>query len=165
MSLDIILIISFAGIFTGLLLYLFSSDKQIINLYFKVVNKLKFDDFPKTDFTEFKLSIFTIAMDCIIFLMILGLAYSVVKEEIKIYQIIILAVLFLIPVIIWNQSVGQKLLHIKVLKLSGFTNTNSLLFLLRYILHIILLPLNILLYLKYKVLIHNVIFKTYEIQE
>lgn len=165
MSLDTVLIISFAGILIGLLLYLFSSDEKIINFYSKIFTSLKFDELPKTTLQEFKLSIFAIVIDCIVFLMILGLVYSILKEEIKFYQIIVLAIIFLIPVFKWKQSIGQKLLHIKVLKINGLKSRNPFFFLMRYILQILFLPLNIIFYLRYKILIHNLIFKTYEEQE
>ena len=176
MSLDSVLIISFTGIFVGIILLLFSNDKEINNNFFTIKTKSRkiFYSLEQTYKKRLEKSIDVNTYDLrfyaqIIDLIFIGMLVIVIKyysDEINMLLIVSISiVLFFLPIILWRQSLGQKFMHLKVYNWDNEPIKDFDIIFLRYLLKYLLCPISLITFLKNKFLFHDILFKTYEKQE
>lgn len=125
MSLDSVLIISFTGIFVGIILLLFSNDEEIKNNFFTIKTKSGkiFYSLEQTykkrleksiDANTYDLRFYAQIID-LIFIGMLVIISNYYSNQINMLLIVSVSiVLFFLPIILWRQSIGQKFMHLKV---------------------------------------------------
>lgn len=176
MSLDSVLIISFTGIFVGIILLLFSNDEEIKNNFFTIKTKSGkiFYSLEQTykkrleksiDENTYDLRFYAQIIDLVFIGMLVIFINYYSDEKYVVFLVLASILLFFLPLFLWRQSLGQKFMHLKVYNWNNeLLNEFDLIFL-RYILKYLLYPISILTFLKNKMLFHDIIFKTYEKQE
>ena len=176
MSLDSVLIISFTGIFVGIILLLFSNDEEINNIFFTLKNKTGkiFYSLEQTYNKRLEKSVDVNTYDLrfyaqIIDLIFIGMLFIIIifySDQINMLLIVLPSVLlFFLPIIIWRQSIGQKFMHLKVYNWDNEPIIHFDIIFLRYILKYLLFPISLITFLNSKFLFHDIIFKTYVKQE
>ncbi|MFC0343586.1 hypothetical protein ACFFH5_05145, partial [Epilithonimonas hispanica] len=83
-------------------------------------------------------------------------------EHYVFFSIIISILIFFFSIILWKQSIGQKFMHLKVYYWNGKVALDYRFLFLRYIFKYIFFPLSFITFLTSKMLIHDIILKTYE---
>lgn len=176
MSLDSVLIISFTGIFVGIILLLFSNDEEIKNNFFtiktksgKIVYSLE-QTYKKRleksiDANTYDLRFYAQIID-LIFIGMLVIISNYYSNQINMLLIVSVSiVLFFLPIILWRQSIGQKFMHLKVYNWDNEPIKDFDIIFLRYLLKYLVCPISLITVSKSKFLFHDIIFKTYEKQE
>lgn len=170
MSLDFVLIISFLGIFIGLILLLFFNDQKIISLfksiYTTTVKNPRYIGASENNLISVKnydLRIYAQIIDILIILMLIIVNKNLHLENVELLFSILFSILFfLLPLMIWRQSYGQKFMHLKVYSWTGKEVNNFDVVFIRYLLKYLIFPCSIITLITNKILIQDLIFKTYE---
>ena len=175
MSLDSVLIISFIGIFVGVILLLFTNDEKISYFVKIIKNKfgkifLKFEQVYKKrldesiDVNTYDLRFYAQIIDLIFIGMLFILINYYSNENFLLFIVLGSILIFFLPIILWKQSLGQKFMHLKVYNWNNETIEEFDKIFLRYIIKYLFFPISIITFLKSKMLLHDIIFKTYEKQ-
>lgn len=173
MSLDNVLIISFCGIMLGIILLLFSNDEKLVKFCKSSTNKIlkgksiladnyKLRIGGMLDENTYDLRFYAQVIDIVLIVMLLIISNYYVDESYSLWIEFIAVLIFLLPLILWKQSIGQKFMHLKVYRWDNKPVTNVSIILIRYVIKYLIFPISIFTFIRNKLLVQDIIFKTYE---